>query len=161
MVFMEITMTSAGSYDSVWPSSKDGKAPAPMPAEIRYIVFSHDEVASAIERYARGTFPGFPAGEVLQVETLGDDVPSGRITIREGARQFSQIDIGAHDLLSFMIRACRDSRVPLPSRAPKKLCFLHSSLALAIMLDARKFRPAPPPPPRPRTAARARVDFSA
>ncbi|SRR5579885_3224526 len=114
-----------------------------MPAEIRYIVFSRDEATAAVEAYGRGTFPRFPSGPVLGIETIGDEAPSARVLIRERPTEFAQVDIPAQELLACMIRACRDARVPLPSRAPKRLCLVNGSLALAITLDGRRSRPWP------------------
>jgi hypothetical protein len=111
-----------------------------MPAEVRYVVFSRDEVASAIEHYGRGIFPGFPSGSIVEMETIGDEDPCIRVLVREQAAQLAQIDINAHELLSFMIRACRNARVPLPARVPKRLCMLKGSLAIAMMFDQRRYR---------------------
>jgi len=131
-----------------------------VPAEIRYILFSADELTSAIERYAP-TFPGFPVGPVVDVETVGEEDPSVTVVIREKSSQFTQVKISSDELLSFMIRVCRDARVPLPARVPKRLCVLKNRLALAIRLDARKYRPNWAPRSRPPAASRATISVTA
>ena len=132
-----------------------------MPAEVRYIVFARDEIAAAIERYARGTFPDFPAGSVVGMETIGDEEPRLRVLVREQSAEFVQIDIGSQELLSFMIRVCREARVPLPARAPKRLCLVNDRLAIAVVLDGRRYRPASSPRPYHRTAPRPKFRLNA
>ena len=131
-----------------------------MPAEVRYILFSADELTSALERYG-SSFPGFPSGPIVDVETIGEEDPCLRVMVRERASQFTQVNIPSEELLAFMIRLCRDARVPLPARVPKRLCVLNSRLALAIKLDARKYRPNWAPRSRPAAASRARLDVRA
>jgi hypothetical protein len=131
-----------------------------VPAEIRYIVFSADEITSAIEKYGPSS-AGFPSGPIVSVETIGEEDPSATVLVRERSSQFTQVNIPSPELLSFMIRVCRDARVPLPARAPKQLCLLQGRLALAIRIDARKYRPNPAPPPRTSTVARARINMTA
>lgn len=113
-----------------------------MPAEVRYVVFSRDEVATAIELYGRRIFPEFPSGSIVEMETVGEEDPCIRVLVRERATQLAQINIRSNELLSFMIRACRNAHVPLPARVPKRLCMLNGSLAIAMMFDQRRYRAA-------------------
>ncbi len=108
-----------------------------MVAEIRRIIFSHGEVATALLAYF--TRAGIRAGEgdVVRVEVR--DHPHLHVLLsfscKEDFARVRQLDVPGDVVLSSILLFCKDRRIPIPQAGAKRLQSLGSQLCLTILLN--------------------------
>ncbi|NKE44305.1 hypothetical protein HB662_05915 [Roseomonas frigidaquae] len=109
-----------------------------MPKEVRYILFSPEEVLDALVAGMMLAQPGWrnTAGPVrLDMATA----PSGEVIARlvpqkprPGPRAHWSFTAG--DILAILLQTCRRNRIPLPLRGHKQLELMGTCLCLTIMM---------------------------
>ncbi len=116
-----------------------------MPKEVRYILFSPEEVLDALVAGMILAEPGWQAtaGRVrLDMATA----PSGEVMARlvpqkprPGPRAHWSFTAG--DILAILLQTCRRNRIPLPLRGHKHLELMGTCLCLTILLGDAQTMP--------------------
>ncbi|MBU8539330.1 hypothetical protein [Falsiroseomonas tokyonensis] len=109
-----------------------------MPKEVRYILFSPEEVLDMLVEAMTLADSGWPAatGPVrLDMATA----PSGEVIARlvpqkQRRGQRAAWSFTAGDMLAVILQACRRNRLPLPLRGHKRLELMGASLCLTISM---------------------------
>ncbi|MCB4821001.1 hypothetical protein [Roseicella aerolata] len=109
-----------------------------MPEEVRYILFSPEEVLHAVVAHGdpawhlRGAESGLPSLELFAT-AVGD--VAARILRPHRASAVEQQEPGQTDLLAALLSGCRAMRILLPRRGHKALELMGDHLALTVMLN--------------------------
>ena len=129
-----------------------GAAEAALPDEIRYLLFSPDELIQAVTQLClrRGRWPS--GSQLKSTELVGEPDVSFRVVLsRDPTGTTSELTFGAAELGAALVLYCMNRRIPLPARVEKSLQVVGRSLALAVSkgLPARPLREVaildPPP----------------
>jgi hypothetical protein len=107
-----------------------------MPAEIRHLIFSEDEVVAALRGYYRRSTTPLPDRAALRLNIVGEDPPSVTLTSRGCTADI--IGISSEDLLSALILYCHGDRVPLPVRGSKEITVVKDRLAIVVKVQRRQ-----------------------
>lgn len=109
-----------------------------MPREVRYILFEQAELARAISDWSRMNGRQLPASSIWSVAVTeradGVDVIYRVGHEHRATRDQVIIDhsIDEYDLTAALLRYCRQTGIPLPRRAAKRLEVIDGALALLI-----------------------------
>jgi len=118
-----------------------------MPKEIRYLLFSAEEVLAALLHEAAEATPGVGLGAVsfsVQMATGLDGGVVLRIARRlPGGTRRPAPEMASAEVLALLLRLCKRSRIPLPLRGVKRVELLGTCLALAVTLNAAPGDPRP------------------
>jgi len=107
-----------------------------MPKEVRYLLFSHEEVLRALLEDADRETPGRPAMPAdfrLSLQAAGGGVVA-TVARRVGGGQGVQ-EVTGTGLMAVMLRMCARHRIPMPRRGLKRLEVAEGGLALTVTLD--------------------------
>lgn len=112
-----------------------------MPAELRQIIFSRDEITRAIAWYrgAGDTAGALPAGDILQVRI--DHDPSAPVHLKvlpEDGSATRMAAIPATVLGACLVGWCRDQGIPIPLKGRKTLLAMGDNVILSLSLDTRE-----------------------
>ncbi|WP_439596406.1 hypothetical protein [Falsiroseomonas sp.] len=109
-----------------------------MPKEVRYILFSPEEVMEMLAEAMILADPGWQAAAGM-VRLDMATAPSGEVIARlvpqkprRGQRAAWSFTAG--DILAIMLQTCRRNRLPLPLRGHKRLELMGTSLCLTISM---------------------------
>jgi hypothetical protein len=103
--------------------------------EVRYIVFSPDEVRSAIITFVQRQGTVAAANDVLAVEFVGpNDAPSALVRVR-GQPAPEPTSLSAQYLIAALLLYCGDRRIPVPRRAEKRVELSVNGLTLVLTTD--------------------------
>ena len=108
-----------------------------MPAEIRHIVFSGAEIASAVREYRRNAGRPLPAGSLRRVE-IGTNSGSVRVTLEiapDNGISTATWEIGSAEATEALVLYCGAHNVPLPAAGAKSLQRFGDSLLLIVALN--------------------------
>jgi hypothetical protein len=116
-----------------------------MPKEVRYVLFSPDEVQDALVE-------GLSLADPSWKETVGAVrldlavAPSGEVLARLVARRTragrrGEWSFNAGDILAMLLQSCRRNRIPLPLRGHKRLELMATCLCLTITLGNAQVEP--------------------
>ena len=110
-----------------------------MPAELRRILFSRDELREALAGYYGGASGRpWPAGEIRSVRAHAPSDAMLSLEIGDGvAGRVYQVDLDAEWVAAALIRFCVDRRIVLPRRAQKSLEILGDTVSLEIAIQTR------------------------
>jgi hypothetical protein len=99
------------------------------------VFFTEAELIRAVEQYNRKMGVKGYAGAVLSVDYL-DDAPGVaiRILVSTHANATEIFTIGGEKLAAALILFCRERRVPMPAKAPKKLMLVNNTIALSLSI---------------------------
>ncbi len=112
-----------------------------MPMELRKIVFSKDEILTAVYDHCLRNHKAMPAAAVTDVEVSRTHEVTVVLHFDVSDPQDERsLEIGSADVAAAMIRYCSRIGVPLPRSARKALQPEGSGLAMLINLN---YRPAP------------------
>ena len=106
-----------------------------MPKEVRYLLFSHDEVLRALLEDADRATPGRrarPADFHLRLSAASGAVVA---TVTARRQDPAAQDVTGTGLLAVLLRLCKRHRIPMPLKGLKRLEVAEGGLALTITLD--------------------------
>jgi hypothetical protein len=127
-----------------------------MPAEIRHLIFTEPEVATAIRNYYQKSGKMVPDDATTRLEVDDKNKPVVTISVEAGRhRRQSAAQITGEKLLAALILFCHSKRIPLPARGAKELCILNGRLVVLVQL------PLPPSPIAKPDQNRERREFVA
>jgi len=118
-----------------------------MPKEVRYLLFTPEEVLNALMQEAAEATPGAQLGGVNFSVQMASTVAGG-VALRVARRLRDGIMRPARELvdgevLALLLRLCKRTRVPLPLRGAKRVELIGRCLALAVTLNAEQGEPRP------------------
>ncbi len=100
-----------------------------MPQEVRHILFSRDEVSSAITLHKRERGELFAHHSVRVVATRSQPNVAVQVAGEDGNESW----IGGSALAAALIRCCMKDRIPLPAAAHKLMRALPDGIALILI----------------------------
>jgi hypothetical protein len=112
-----------------------------VPAEIRYIVFTTDEVLSAVIAYVLKQGHTYTPNDIAGVAVVGPDEAPAAIVRLHAALAKEPIRLDAHSLVAALLLYCAARRIPLPKNAAKKVGLLTNGLTLTLTIDYPRGRP--------------------
>ena len=104
-----------------------------MPAEKRTICFTNDEVADALERFARATKHPMPQGKITACKIESGGALFATLTIQhmaEGSTQTARFD--KNSIAAALIRYCIEKKIPVPKSAEKFVEAQNSGVTLIM-----------------------------
>ena len=107
-----------------------------MPKEVRYLLFSHDEILRALLEDAERATPGrraMPDNYRLTIDVKGGVVVA-RVMLREQGGGAMPQDVTGSGLMAVVLRICQRNRIPMPLRGRKRLEAAEGGLALTVAL---------------------------
>jgi len=125
--------------------------PPPMPKEIRYLLFSAQEVQTAVIEFyrkrrggaaaavpARRTAAAMEPGLAIELCQRADGEPFALLRVGPpgggGRDAAAAIELAAPDLVSALILYCKDKRIPIPAGGYKSLEIVGDELGLLATL---------------------------
>jgi hypothetical protein len=107
-----------------------------MVAEVRYIIFSTQELSKAliVAHQKKGTV--LPSGTIHSIEQ--DSRPGVKVTITVAPDRSSDpifLDASEDEVLAALVGFCRESKIPLPANSSKSLGSIRKSLCLVVTLN--------------------------
>ena len=106
-----------------------------MPSETRQIVFQLREAALALRDYSARVGRPFPAGQVAEI-TFGEGSNLGCVvTIRTGPDDQKALTFSSEAGGAALVFYCINNRIPISSRASKRLARFGDSIGLILDLD--------------------------
>jgi hypothetical protein len=108
-----------------------------MPSELRRIVFSNDELRSALEDYLKGQKTPLPLGVITSVQL--SDAPQGTVFLYLAGREDNDrasLALSPEKIAAALLRFCKRQRIPVPRRANKSLIVTGDNVALDIRTGA-------------------------
>ncbi len=108
-----------------------------MPKEVRYLLFSHDEVLRALLEDADRTTPG-PRAMPAEFRLTLDGGAGGAVVAhvaRRGGGTGGMQEVTGTGLMAVVLRICQRDRIPMPLRGRKRLEVAEGGLALTVTLD--------------------------
>jgi hypothetical protein len=109
--------------------------------EIRYIVFTPDEVRAAIIAFLQRQSHGFKANDVVGVDVVGPNETPAAVMRLRGAPSTEPINLDTQRLIAALLLYCVDRRIPVPKQAEKKAELSINGLTLILTTDRRKGSP--------------------
>jgi hypothetical protein len=100
-----------------------------VPQEIRHILFSREEVSSAITLYKQHRGELFVHHSVRMAATRNEPHVAVRVLDEDGNESW----IGGSALAAALIRSCIKERIPLPASAHKMIRALPDGIALILI----------------------------
>lgn len=109
-----------------------------MVAEVRYVVFSTQELSRALltAYQSRGGPNALPSGTVHSITQ--DSRPGVKVTITIAPDRSSEpilLDWNEDEVLSALVGYCRSTNIPLPAASSKQLGRIRNSVCLIITLN--------------------------
>lgn len=106
-----------------------------MAMEVRYIIFSPDEVRSAIISFVQKQGQAATANEVMAVEVTGPNEAPAAVVRLHGSPTAKTLKLGEQYLLAALLLYCMTRRIPIPKQAAKKVELSVNGLTLALTTD--------------------------
>ena len=106
-----------------------------MASELRQIVFEAAEVASAMSIYHRKMKKPLVNGVVNSVALTEKGAVSARIEIADVDGNKAHYVLASNELMAALILFCRENRIPLPSKANKRLTVFDGKLSAILTLN--------------------------
>lgn len=107
-----------------------------MPVEIRHILFTEQEVVSALADFHRRAKEPLPAGTIARFSVLAE--PSVRVEMdidRDGEGQRRRnVVVEKEKLAAALILFCKMKRIPLPASSFKVLRVINKQLTLVVSI---------------------------
>jgi len=110
-----------------------------MVKEMRKIIFSRDELVSALDTYKRSDFDFLPAGKIVKCELkAGAPVIVGIETAFADTIKATEFSLEAPRLLEPMIRFCIENNIVLPRNSRKSSLVGDGQAALFIQIGTNE-----------------------
>lgn len=106
--------------------------------ELRCLVFTHAEIASAILERRRRTGQGIPETDVEKLTFRSGDDLTAVLHMRGRDGTPAKYECQARELTAALVRACMDRKIPMPVHAEKFVQLLHGTITLMITLNFNK-----------------------
>jgi hypothetical protein len=104
-----------------------------MPTEIRHVMFTTEEVTTAIRNYCLGSGRILPGSAIFTVD--GGEQPYVRVTSQIGRDQRETSAFFAGEaLIAPLILFCQKKKIPLPLWGAKEITTIDGQLTLVIKL---------------------------
>lgn len=104
-----------------------------MPAEIRHVMFTSDEVATAIRSYCLGNGRILPNSAIFTID--GGEQPYVRVTTQAGqAQRETSAFFAGEALIAPLLLFCQKKKIPLPLWGAKEISTIDNKLTLIIKL---------------------------
>lgn len=104
-----------------------------MAKEVRCILFSSEEVLSAVSEFLTRKVQGLDPYEVKGVELIE---AGSVVCVRASyASQKGALELDGNELMAAVLMFCRRVRIPLSNRSAKKLELANGSLVLAMSMN--------------------------
>ena len=104
-----------------------------MPAEYRTLVFSQEEIRSALIDHSTRSRRSFPLGEIVNVEFRTEETDQVELVVRSDLYdEVNKVRLEPEFVAAALIRYCFLQRVPLPRNATKSLTVEQGQLCLKI-----------------------------
>ena len=108
-----------------------------MPSEIRHIVFSGAEIASAVREYRRHAGRPLPNGSLRRVE-VGTNSGNVRVALDiapDNGISTASFEVGSAEVTEALVMYCGAHNVPLPAAGAKSLQRFGDSVLLIVALN--------------------------
>ncbi len=109
--------------------------------EIRYIVFTADEMRNAVIGFVQKQGQLAAPGDVAAVELVGPNEAPSAIVKLQPALAKKPINLGSQYLVAALLLYCMDRRIPIPKQAEKKVELSVNGLTLMVTTDASSGSP--------------------
>ncbi len=107
-----------------------------MVAEVRYVIFSTQELSRALITAHQGKGGALPSGTVHSITQ--DSRPGVKVSITIAPDRSSEpimLDWTEDEVLSALVGFCRSTNIPLPASSSKQLGRIRNSLCLIITIN--------------------------
>jgi|SRR5258707_9985606 hypothetical protein len=108
-----------------------------VPAELRLLTFSSNEVMIAIRDHRRRTRNPLPKGTVAGFEMRSDNGIYADMAIADDSGKKTTVRINDEALAAALIFFCIDHKIPMPVKATKTLGLIEGDLRLTIRIAPR------------------------
>jgi hypothetical protein len=109
--------------------------------EVRYIIFSPDEVRSAIISFVQKQGQAASSNDVTSVEVVGpSEAPTAMVRL-QGSPAAKPIKLSEQYLVAALLLYCTDRRIPIPKQAAKRVELSVNGLTLAMTSDRTQGSP--------------------
>ena len=102
-----------------------------MPTEIRHVMFTSEEVTTAIRSYCLGSGRILPASAIFTID--GGEQPYVRVTSQIGpAQRETSAFFAGEALIAPLLLFCQKKKIPLPLWGAKEVTTINDKLTLII-----------------------------
>ena len=111
----------------------------PLPKQVRCLVFSREEIFSALVEHRRRQKLPLPSGYVEKIVTeTGEAGTFAYLRIScDAARETIQVEFDNAEIREALIGFCQSRHIPLARRAEKQILLQGSSIALIATIDLK------------------------
>jgi hypothetical protein len=111
-----------------------------LPKQVRCLVFSREEVFSALIEHRRRQKLPLPSGYIEKIVTeTGEAGVFAYLRIcNDAGRETIQVEFGNAEIQEALIGFCQSRHIPLARRAEKRIVLQGSSTALIATVDLRR-----------------------
>ena len=109
--------------------------------EVRYIVFTADEMRNAVVGFIQKQGHVASSNDVAGLELVGPNEAPSAIVKLQPALAKKPINLGAQYLVAALLLYCMDRRIPIPKQAEKKVELSVNGLTLIMTTDASSGSP--------------------
>ena len=112
----------------------------PLPKQVRCLVFSREEIFSALVEHRRRLKLPLPSGYVEKIVTeTGEAGTFATLRIScDANRETIQVEFDDTEIQEALIGFCQSRHIPLAKRGEKKISLHGSSIALIVTVDLKK-----------------------
>jgi hypothetical protein len=103
--------------------------------EVRYIIFSPEEVRSAVVGFVQKQGQAASAKDVAAVELAGPNEAPNALVKLQGADPAKPIKLGDQYLVAALLLHCIERRIPIPKQASKRVQLSVHGLTLEMTTD--------------------------
>jgi len=107
-----------------------------MPTEERRILFSDEEVVTAVKALYQRAKESFPPGNVWNVAISEDNGCQIDCDVVDAKGRRDRVSVAGERLAAALILHCITHKIPLPAKAQKALVIVQGKLALSITLPS-------------------------
>lgn len=108
-----------------------------MPSELRRIVFSNDELKTALSEHNRHAKEKLPVGAVQACEPLPDGGGTVRLGIvNQSSGETQDVELSPETVGAALVRYCIQHKIPLPKRAHKSIHVQGDKVILNVSIEA-------------------------
>jgi hypothetical protein len=105
-----------------------------MPSEIRHLIFTPEEVTTALRNYCNRAGRPFPSNITNYAIEGGPARPSVMISAIGSDGRDTGVSFGGEQLVAPLLLFCNLKKIPLPARGTKELTILNQQLTLDVKL---------------------------
>ena len=110
--------------------------------EVRYIIFTPDEVPSAVVSFVQKQGQVAAAGEVAAVEVIGPTESPTALVRLQGSPPAEPVRLSDQYLVAAWLLYCINRRIPIPKQAAKKVELTVNGLTMTLTSDRTQGAPS-------------------